>query len=229
MMISIGTARGTFMIMDILVGLILVGAMVHGLRKGFIHTFIHTIGWVLALVLAYIATPFVKRILMGETTLYDTMRADFAQRFSESLPTTQSSFESLPANIGDAIGDKVTQLTDSIVQQTATAFAGLAFTIMVFVGLVVVIKVILWLVLRLLSKDYNDGFMNFFDGLFGLIFGLFKGLLMAFIFLAVLLPVLNTISPDYTMFVIGSLDNSLFAKDLYDNNFIVLLLQSFFK
>jgi len=216
------------MIMDVLVGLILVGAMVYGLRKGFIHTFIHTIGWVLALVLAYIATPFVKRLFMGETTLYDTMQAGFAQRFSESLPTTQSSFDSLPANVGDSIGDKITQLTDSIVQQTASAFAGLAFTVLVFVGLVVLIKIILWLVLRLLSKDYNDGFRNFFDGLFGLIFGLFKGLLMAFIFLAVLLPVMNIISPDYTTFVIGSLDNSMFAKDLYDNNFIVLLLQSFF-
>jgi uncharacterized membrane protein required for colicin V production len=214
--------------MDILVGLILVGAMVHGLRKGFIHTFIHTIGWVLALVLAYIATPFVKRILMGETTLYDSMKDGFAKRFSESLPTTQSSFESLPANIGDTIGGKITELTDSIVQQTATAFAGLALTIIVFVGLVLLIKSILWLVLRLLSKDYNDGFMNFFDGMFGLIFGLLKGFLMACIFLAVLLPVLNIISPDYTTFVIESLDNSMYAKGLYDNNFIVLLLQSFF-
>lgn len=216
------------MIMDILVGLILVGSMVHGLRKGFIYTFIHAIGWVLALVLAYIATPYVKRLIMGETTLYDSMKEDFTQRFSDSLPATQSSYDSLPANIGDAIGDKITQLTDSVVQQTATSFTELAFTILVFIGLVILIKIILWLVLRLLSKDYNGGFMNFFDGLFGLIFGLLKGLLIAFIFLAALLPVVNLVSPDYTNFVMASLDNSLFAKDLYDNNFIVLLLQSFF-
>jgi uncharacterized membrane protein required for colicin V production len=216
------------MIMDILVGLILVGAMVYGLRKGFIYTFIHTIGWVLALVLAYIATPYVKRLVMGETTLYDSMEEGFAQRFSDSLPSTQSSFDSLPANIGDAVGDKITQLTDSIVQQTAASFAEMAFTFLVFIGLVIVIKIILWLVLRLLSKDYNDGFMNFFDGFFGLVFGLLKGLLIAFIFLAALLPVLNIVSPDYTDFVVSSLNNSMFAKDLYDNNFIVLLLQSFF-
>lgn len=217
------------MIMDILVGLILVGAMVHGLRKGFIHTFIHTIGWILALVLAYIATPYVKRLLMGETAIYDTMKEGFAKRFSESLPSAQTSFDSLPANIGDSIGDKITRLTDAIVEQTAASFAGLAFTLMVFVGLVILIKIVLWLVLRLLSKDYNDGFMNFFDGLFGLVFGLLKGLLMAFIFLAALLPVVNLVSPDYTDFVVASLDNSTFAKDLYDNNFIVLVLQSFFK
>lgn len=216
------------MIMDILVGLILVGAMLYGLRKGFIYTFIHTIGWVLALVLAYIATPYVKRLLMGETTLYDSMKEGFAERFSDSLPSTQSSFDSLPANIGDAIGDKITQLTDSIVQQTAASFAEMAFTVLVFIGLVIVIKIILWMVLRLLSKDYNDGFMNFFDGFFGLVFGLLKGLLIAFIFLAALIPVLNFVSPDYTDFVVSSLDNSMFAKDLYDNNFIVLLLQSFF-
>ena len=216
------------MIMDILVGLILVGAMVHGLRKGFIHTFIHTIGWVLALVLAYIATPVVKRLIMGETTVYDTMKDGFAKRFSESLPSAQTSFDSLPANIGDAIGEKITQLTDTIVEQAAASFAGLAFTLMVFVGLVILIKIVLWLVLRLLSKDYNDGFMNFFDGLFGLIFGLLKGLLMAFIFLAALLPIVNLVSPEYTDFVVSSLDNSYFSKDLYDNNFIVLILQSFF-
>lgn len=216
------------MIMDILVGLILVGAMVHGLRKGFVHTFIHTIGWVLALVLAYIATPYVKRLIMGETTAYDTMKAGFADRFRDSLPDTQTSFDSLPANIGDTIGDKVTQLTDSIVEQAAASFAGLAFTLLVFVGLVILLKVLLWLVLRLLSKDYNDGFMSFFDGLFGLVFGLLKGLLMAFVFLAALLPLVNLFSPDSTAFVVASLDNSVFAKDLYDNNFIVLLLQSFF-
>ena len=216
------------MLMDILVGLILIGAMVHGLRKGFVHTFIHTIGWVLALVLAYIATPFVKRLLMGETTIYDNMRAGFAQRFSDSLPSAQTSFDSLPANVGSALGDRLTQLTDNIVQQVATGFAGLAFTLMVFVGLVVIIKIVLWLVLRLLSKDYNGGFRNFFDGLFGLVFGLLKGFLMAFIFLAAILPVVNIISPEYTTFLVSSLDHSMFAKDLYDNNFIVLVLKSFF-
>jgi uncharacterized membrane protein required for colicin V production len=216
------------MIMDILVGLILLGAMIHGLRKGFIFTFIHTIGWVLALVLAYIATPYVKRLLMGETTIYDSMKQGFTHRFSESLPATQSSFDSLPANIGDVIGQKITHLTDTIVSQVATSFAQLAFTVLVFVGLVIVIKIVLWLVLRLLSKDYNSGFVNFFDGLFGLIFGFLKGLLMVFVMLAVLLPVVNMVSPDYTTYVIASLDHSTFAKELYDNNFIVLLLQSFF-
>ncbi len=215
------------MIIDILVGIIIVGAMVHGLRKGFIFTFIHTIGWVLALMLAYIATPYVKKLLLGETTIYDSLKEDFANRFADSTPSAQTAFDSLPANYGDIISDKIGNMTNSMIQQAAEGFAGLVLTVLVFVGLVIAIKIVLWLVLRLLSKDYNDGFMNFFDGLFGLVFGLIKGLLVAFVFLALLLPAINLVSPDYTTQAVASLDNSLFAKELYDNNFIVLFLQSF--
>jgi len=217
------------MILDIIVGIIILGAMIHGLRKGFIFTFIHTIGWVLALVLAYIATPYIKRLILGETTLYDSMKEDFANRFSDSAPSTQTAFDSLPANIGDALGHKVTDLTNSLIQQVAGGLAGLAITVLVFVGLVIAIKFVLWLVMRLLSKDYNNGVMNFFDGLFGLVFGFIKGMLLAFVFLALLLPVINLVSPDYAAMAVSSLDHSMFAKDLYDNNFIVLFLQSFMK
>ena len=215
------------MLLDILVGLILVGAMVHGLRKGFVFTFIHTVGWILALVLAYIATPYIKRILMGETTLYDSLEQDFVQRFGGSVPNTETAIQSIPGNLPDLVGDKVVNFTDSLIRDVAETFAGMVFTILVFVALVILLRIVLWTVLRLFSKDYNDGFMNFFDGLFGLIFGGLKGLLMVFVFLALLLPAINLVAPDTTAMVLDSLDHSLIAKSLYDNNFLVLILKGF--
>ena len=216
------------MLMDLAVGLILIGSMIYGLRKGFIYTFIHTVGWVLALILAYIATPYVKRMVAGETSLYDSLEEGFVRRFTGETDVARSSVDSLPANLPGVAVDKIGELTDNLARQIAEAFAGLAFTVLVFLGLFIILKLVFWLVLRMFSKEYNDGVMNFFDGLFGLVFGFVKGMLLVFIFLALLVPVGSMLSPGFTETMVGSLDNALIAKDLYDNNFILLLLRSFF-
>lgn len=216
------------MLMDLAVCLILIGTMIYGLRKGFIYTFIHTVGWVLALILAYIATPYVKRMVAGSTTLYDSLEEAFVRRFTGETAATQSSVDSLPANLPDVAVHKIGELTDALARQIAESFAGLAFTVIVFIALFIILKVVFWLVLRMFSKEYNDGVMNFFDGFFGLAFGFLKGILLVFVFLALLVPVGSLLSPGFTATLVGSLDNSLIAKDLYDNNFILLLLRSFF-
>lgn len=216
------------MLMDLAVGLILLGTMVYGLRKGFIFTFIHTVGWVLALVLAYIATPFVKRLIAGETTLYESLEQGFVDRFTGSSGAARNSVDTIPSNLPDLAVDKIEEITESLARQVAEAFAGLAFTILVFIALFILLKIAFWLVLRMFSKEYNGGVMNFFDGLFGLAFGFLKGMILVFVFLALLLPVANLLSPAFTETVVASLDNSLVARELYDNNFVLLLLESFF-
>lgn len=216
------------MLMDLAVGLILLGSMIYGLRKGFIYTFIHTVGWVLALILAYIATPFVKRLVAGETTLYESLEASFVRRFTGQTAVTQSSVDTIPSNLTGVAVQKIGEVTDALARQIAEAFAGLAFTVLVFLALFILLKVVFWLVLRMFSKEYNDGVMNFFDGLFGLAFGFVKGMLLVFLFLALLVPVGSLLSPGFTATLVASLDHALFAKDLYDNNFILLLLRSFF-
>ena len=45
----------------------------------------------------------------------------------------------------------------------AEIFAGLVFTVLVFIALLAFLKIILWLILRLLSRDYRDGFAGFAD------------------------------------------------------------------
>ena len=84
------------------------------------------------------------------------------------------------------------------------------------------------LISRLLSKDYAGGFRGFFDGFFGLVFGLIKGMVIVFLFLLVLMPVANIVSPDLTTSVVHQLDTSMFAQTLYNNNVILILIQSMF-
>ena len=91
------------MVLDIIVGVILIGTTVYGLRKGFVFTFIHTVGWILAAVLAYLATPFVKEFLVDKTTVYEAIEEDLDLRFSDSVPVMETSEKSVPLNISDIL------------------------------------------------------------------------------------------------------------------------------
>mgnify|MGYP001220161098 CR=1 FL=1 len=212
------------MVLDIIIGLIMIGAMMYGLRKGFVFTFIHTVGWIVAAVLAYLATPFVKNFLNANTTIYASLQDDLSNRFSDSLPALDSSSQSIPSNIETILSN----LSDSTASEAGKIFANIIFTVMIFMAVFIIIKIVLWLILRLLSKDYRHGFTGFADGFFGLVMGFIKGAVMVFIFLALLLPVTSMVAPDHSQAIVDSLNNSIFAKDLYDNNFILLLLGSFF-
>ena len=48
------------MLLDILVILIILAAGILGYRKGFVHTLIHTVGWVGAIVIAYLLIARIK-------------------------------------------------------------------------------------------------------------------------------------------------------------------------
>ena len=211
------------MVLDIIVGVILIGTTVYGLRKGFVFTFIHTVGWILAAVLAYLATPFVKEFLVDKTTVYEAIEEDLDLRFSDSVPVMETSEKSVPLNISDILQNS----TEIVSSKMAEIFAGLVFTVLVFIALLTFLKIILWLILRLLSRDCRDGFAGFADGFFGLIVGFIKGAVIVFIFLALLLPVTNLINPDSSKMKVETLENSYFAGELYDNNFIMVLLQGF--
>ena len=86
----------------------------------------------------------------------------------------------------------------------------------------------MWIILRVFSKKYNDGFTGFFDGIFGSIFGLLKGAIFICVLLLVMMPVVNMISPDLTEQFALQMDQSLLVKMIYDNNPVSILIQGFY-
>ncbi len=212
------------MVLDIIVAIILVSAGVYGLRKGFVFTFIHTAGWIGSLVLAYLATSLVLPLGRQYTGLYDWFLGYFKARFGDSASALDLSTQTVPSILADGYS----QLTAKMVNSVAATFAGIAYTVTVFLVLYILIKIVFWLIIRIFSKEYADGFRGAADGFFGLIFGLIRGLIIVFLFLLVLLPVANILSPDLTETIIATLDDSFVAGTLYDNNFITVLLQTYF-
>ncbi|MEG0157573.1 MAG: CvpA family protein, partial [Anaerovoracaceae bacterium] len=139
------------MVLDIIIVLILLSTAIYGFRKGFVYTLIHAVGWVGAIVLAYFATPFTSSFLKENTGLYNWVHGLLNTRFDASLDTVEASMKSLPEVISQSVNNFSTNIVDGV---TGT-FTNIVYTVLVFVLLFFLFKVILWLILRLFSKDYH--------------------------------------------------------------------------
>ncbi len=213
------------MILDILLILIVLISMIYGYRKGFMSTFIHSVGWVVALVGAYFLLPFAKDLLSGHTGVYDMFYSFFQTRFSGStMGMLDISMSTLPNDMSENLVNTGTDLVESLSQ----SFAGIAFTIFTYAVTFILLKFILWLLLRLLSKDYNDGIQTVGDGIGGLVFGLLRGAVICSVLLLLILPLANIMAPDSTEAINSSLDNSFFAGFLYEDNILLVLMQGLF-
>ena len=94
-------------------------------------------------------------------------------------------------------------------------------------ALFILLKLVSWLLLHFVSRDYNDGILNFADGLAGMLFGFLKGFLLVLVFLAALLPVVNLMSAGFVETINSQLAHSHIAGYLYNENFILMLIQNY--
>ena len=210
------------MVLDIAVAVVVVGAMAFGFRNGFAYTFFHTAGWALALVLAFVCSPWVKNALVQNPGVYTPIQQSLLERFSDSLLSRQ---------LANALPDLLQSATQTLVGQTAEyaslLIADLLITIISFLLVVFVAKLVFWLLAGSLSKKRGKGTRGFFDSVLGLSFGFIKGMILVFVLFAVMVPVAGLIDPRYTEFLMEGLRSSYFAGTLYDNNLIILIVRDF--
>lgn len=213
------------MVLDITIIIIMLLFAIYGFRKGFVFTLIHTFGWVLALGGSYLLVSYAGDFLRKHTTLYNWILTGYKERFDSGDLNIADAFSGLPGDLSDGIDDTVHSATDAI----ARTFTNMTFTVIVFACLFIIIKVLIWLLLRLLSKNHRDGFTGFFDGFFGMVFSLIKGAVLVFLLLAVMMPLADFFAPDLATALAAQLDSSYFTKILYDNNVIIIIAENFFK
>lgn len=133
------------MVLDIILLAVVILTAIYGLRKGFVFTLIHTCGTVGALALAFVALSPAESFLKNNTGMYYAIKETMTDRFSGKLAASTTSIESIPS----IISSKVTTYSTDMVNTLAKSFANVLFSILVFLILFAVIKIILWLLLRL--------------------------------------------------------------------------------
>ncbi len=195
-----------------------------GLRKGFVATVLETVGWALALVMGFVWQGRAKALLIANTDLPKTIETAVASRIHlEGLE--DGILSKLPLllqqRVDNVVSDSISSLTESI----SGFLSELFLSILAFVAVVLVVKLVLWIIGLFFSKKKKDGLLGVLDSLLGLAVGLVRGVLLVYLFLALLVPLSTLLG---SAEITGALTSSNVASTLYDNNPLLLLLGDLF-
>lgn len=189
------------MVLDIVFIAIIILCAVSGFRKGFGYTFIHMASWIISIVLAFMATPYVKDFIHSKTDIYN-----------EVIPV-------IPA---------VTDVPDIVSGSIIAVTSEMIFTIVSFLAVFICIKLILGILMFILTRSNRDGFVGIVDGIFGGLFGLLKGVILILVLITVMIPLADIFLPDFAPRLESAVTNSYLTDMIYNKNPLLLLLQGFF-
>lgn len=207
------------MIIDIILFSILVVIMAISYRNGFISTFLHLVGWLISLSCGFFFAPRVKEYLISKDFFYTSINEKLLSKMPQGAPPGSFKSEGIP----NLVGDFVDNVTDTVSTNIASSLTELIMVIISFLIVVIAVKLFLYFITIIFSKKNRKGPTGLIDGLLGLAFGFFKGMIVLYIILAVMIPVINLTSPENTFAILTSLDSSVLAKDLYNNNPLLLI------
>ena len=189
---------------------------------GFARTVISTLQWVLCLALGLLFTDDIKDFIYNTgigAHMEKSIAASLAQKAEES-----DAMSSVPGIFSNWAGSAA----DYAAKETAENITGLILMVLSFLLIVFTIKIALFVLTHLLSKEYNDGPVAFIDSTGGLILGVILGVFYVLVAMAVLVLVMHWLPEDTADMIREYLDNSYFSGIIYDNNPLLLLIKQGF-
>ena len=210
-------------IMDILAGLILLFSLIQGARKGFTQTLLSFLQWIGCILAGFFLYSHVKDYIVNNTDFDDIIHRYILDQVTSTIQ------ESAPyLTMPDLFAKWIEPGSNDFIYGTATSLTNVVLTVLAFIAVILVIKIICGILVRLFSKKYHDGIIGFLDGLMGLLFGLVRGVLLVFLFFALLVPVLTLLPGTLSVALKTALDQSYVAAFLYDDNLLLILIRDLF-
>ena len=206
------------MVLDIITAALIVVPMGIGMAKGFLYIVVRQMGWAGALAAGFITVPVTKDLLAKSfigTRIHDSL----VERFTETADGMTGATDGLPGILEDAIDETVNNTAELM----ATALEGLILTVLGFLLVVVLTRLLLIFVIRPISKLRGNDPVSFVNKILGLAVGAIEGLLLAFLFLAALIPVMQMASPETAASIADALKFSHLAGALYDGNLLLAI------
>ncbi|MDR0852694.1 MAG: CvpA family protein [Clostridiales Family XIII bacterium] len=208
------------MIADILIALILLLFAFLGFKNGLARTLVRLISWVLAVIVALLSCGFLENYVKVHTLIDEYY-------FEKVLRICSTFYEKYTSGITEELPEPISDTVDTVgekfVSETSQRIAGIAFAILIFIIIILFVKLLFFIVERLFSKKYNDGFVGAVDGIVGLILGFAQGAVVVFLLLALILPLSYMINESIYEAVHNTISHSFYAEYLYNNNPILRL------
>ena len=204
---------------------LLIWSVFDGYKKGFMRTVLALVSWIIILVVCNVATPMVTDFLIEETGIADTVGDAIAEKVNEVI--AQSGVGELEQNLPEEIKNMLAEGNINIEELLAangeamvdaTSIVHTVVSIIAFVLVIVVTRVILWLTDKVLGIASKLPIIGSLDKLLGLACGAAKGILICWIVLAV---VFVAVIPNANVDFASMIQQSQLLTWLQNNNYIL--------
>ena len=204
-----------------------------GYEKGFLKNFLYLIGWIISLIVAVRFWEPVKITLEEHLSL----AADFTKLIQNKIMTLseaaggaealQSAVEGgngeslfiVPSKVGEWLWNSITALGTLSSEPAAAFIADFCLSIIAFLVVVFLAKIVTNLVLRILEGFMKLPVIGTANALLGAAMGALKGFILIMLLLMFLMPVLTVTDNEL---LIKAYDNAVITPYLYEKNPIFL-------
>ena len=210
------------MIMDLLILAIFVISIFISMRRGLVLMLTGLAKGAVSAVVAWLFCDDLAEYLLKIQPVHDFAVEKISQGLSVRWESS-SIYESLPALFTTGDGG----FANELITEGATKLAWLFLSIASFLFIFIALRLLAALLQKLFSHKNRGGFVGFSDRLLGLILGIVIGIFNILLFLALLLPVCGLFFPSLSVQLPSWFSGSVFAKDIYDNNLLLILFRDF--
>ncbi|MBR4020959.1 MAG: CvpA family protein [Firmicutes bacterium] len=211
------------MILDILAAVILLLSIIWGARKGFAKTCLSFTQWFICIIAGFFLCTTIKEQLIEHTTLDEAIHNYILDQVQTGIETS-APYQSMP----DLFSQWMQEESNEFIYGSCASITDIILTVLAFLLIILVVKIIGGVVVLLFSKEYHDGVIGCIDGVLGFLFGAVRGILMQFVLFALLVPVLTLLPGTLSIAVKTAIDQSMIASVLYDDNLLLILLRDLF-
>lgn len=209
------------MVLDAVLIVIVALAMILSARRGFTKTLLSAVGWIFCLVLGLLYCDDIADFIAAKTTFDEKLTRSLAQAMWSG--SHGSAFlKAIPEFLRSAVG----AAAKNVENDAAESLARILISLLAFVLIVAAVKIVCLLISLLFSKEHHKGFIGAADTAAGLAIGLLIGIFYCFLALCVLVLILNLLPEGAQAWVHTELDESVIAGGLYQNNALLLLVES---
>ena len=213
------------MFFDVLIVAIIVACAVFGFRNGFLISLSRVGGWIGALIVAFLYRGEVNAWVLENTDWYDKVQL----RVENVCLAFVENYTGYGDPSGGAGGFSATleKVGEKLALAAAEQITTHLWTVIIFVGIVLGIKILLFILTFFLSKKFHGGMIGGIDGIAGLLFGFFQAAVAILIAFALILPLSYTVSAKTHDDINRSMDDSIVAKLIYENNPLLDFIDGF--
>lgn len=209
------------MFLDIVIAIIMILFIVRGLHRGFVYSFMHTLGWIAAVVLAFLSAKPIGEFL-DDGPLGAMIRDIISSKLSDSAGAA-AAVEGIPDIISGGIKVGADTASDIFTSLLTSA----VLTMLSFILIMIVAGFILRILVKPAVRRSDRDLLNIGDKVLGAVAGSVEGIILVFAFLGMLMVLVN-FSGGLSEVIMEWFESSVISRDLYDNNFLLLVTGGFF-